>query len=198
MPCRNPLLIQETLVSADCFLKFNNGNYLWRFIAENVIISPYLILERNVMFGILNNYNVPKDPARMNEIVLAYLGDCVYELYVRNLSVQTGEPKVYVLNKMSSARSKASYQAAAIKKIEPELDDIEAGIVRRAKNKKITSKPKNATPMDYKAATSFEALVGYLYLTNQHERMESIIAMALDEFEKDSQKEENPGGSEGV
>ena len=141
------------------------------------------------MFGILNNHDIPKDPARMNEIVLAYLGDCVYELYVRNLSVQTGEPKVFELNKMSSARSKASYQAAAIKKIEPELDETEAGIVRRARNKKITSKPKNATPSDYKAATSFEALVGYLYLTDQHDRMEDIIAMALNEFEKDNNNE---------
>ncbi|MDO4482201.1 MAG: ribonuclease III domain-containing protein [Bacillota bacterium] len=136
------------------------------------------------MFGILKNHKAPEDPARMNEIVLAYLGDCVYELYVRNLSVETGEPRVYVLNRMSSERSKASYQAAALKKISVSLDDTEAGIVRRARNKKITSKPKNADPMDYKAATAFEALVGYLYLTGQTDRMEYIIGLALNEYEQ--------------
>ncbi|MBR6700639.1 MAG: Mini-ribonuclease 3 [Firmicutes bacterium] len=145
------------------------------------------------MFGVLKNHNVPEDPARMNEIVLAYLGDCVYELYVRNLSVETGEPKVYVLNKMSSARSKASYQAAAVKKILPSLSETEAGIVRRAKNKKITSKPKNADPMDYKAATAFEALVGYLYLTEQTERMEHIIGLALNEYESDVEIKDKVG-----
>ena len=137
------------------------------------------------MFGVLKNHSLPKEPALMNEIVLAYVGDCVYELYVRNLSVETGEPKVYKLDKMSSQRSKASYQAAAIKKILPELSEKEEGVVRRARNKKITSKPKNATPMDYKAATSFEALVGYLYLTGQHERMEYIIGIALGEYESE-------------
>ena len=145
------------------------------------------------MFGVLKNHNVPDDPARMNEIVLVYLGDCVYELYVRNLSVATGEPRVYVLNKMSSERSKASYQAAAIKKIMSSLSDTEAGIVRRAKNKKITSKPKNADPMDYKAATAFEALVGYLYLTQQTERMEHIIGLALNEYESDVESKDKVG-----
>lgn len=139
------------------------------------------------MFGILENQPVPKDPARMNEIVLAYLGDCVYELYVRNHSVATGEPKVYKLNRMSSERSRASYQAAVIRKIEPGLTETEAGIVRRARNKKITSKPKNADPMDYKNATAFEALVGYLYLIGQTERMEAIIRLALEEFEQERQ-----------
>ncbi len=145
------------------------------------------------MFGILKNHCAPAEPERMNEIVLAYLGDCVYELYVRNLSVATGEPKVYKLNQMSSQRSKASYQAAAIKKISEELDEKEAAVVRRARNKKITSKPKNATPMDYKAATSFEALVGYLYLSGQHERMEYIIGLALQEYENEKN---NAGNSD--
>lgn len=146
------------------------------------------------MFGILKNHKVPDDPARMNEIVLAYLGDCVYELYVRNLSVETGEPRVYVLNRMSSERSKASYQAEALKKISSSLDETESGIVRRARNKKITSKPKNADPMDYKAATAFEALVGYLYLTGQTDRMEHIIGLALNEYEQPQTNTENEEG----
>ena len=146
------------------------------------------------MFGILKNHKVPDDPARMNEIVLAYLGDCVYELYVRNLSVETGEPRVYVLNRMSSERSKASYQAEALKKISASLDETESGIVRRARNKKITSKPKNADPMDYKAATAFEALVGYLYLTGQTDRMEHIIELALNEYEQPQTNTENEEG----
>lgn len=143
------------------------------------------------MFGVLKNHKVPEDPARMNEIVLAYLGDCVYELYVRNLSVETGEPRVYVLNKISSEKSKASYQAAALKKLIGTLDETEAGIVRRAKNKKITSKPRNADPMDYKAATAFEALIGYLYLTEQTKRMEQIIELAFREAEEKNAEKQN-------
>ncbi len=142
------------------------------------------------MFGFIDDEKIPEDPARMNEIVLAYVGDCVYELYVRNASVGTGEPRVNKLNRMSSLKSRASYQAEAIKKIEPDLDKTEAGVVRRARNKKITSKPRNAEPMDYKSATAFEALVGYLYLTGNNERMEHIIGLAFEESEKEEERKD--------
>lgn len=136
------------------------------------------------VFGKLEGHDLPKDPSKMNEIVLAYIGDCVYELYVRNLSVESGVTKTHVLDIMSSKKAKASYQAGVLKSIKDLLTEEEAAVVRRAGNKKISSKPKNADPMDYKAATAFEALVGFLYLKGDHERMEEIISMALLREEK--------------
>ena len=131
------------------------------------------------MFGFLPGHAVPEEPLRMNEIVLAYLGDCVYELYVRNLSVETGPPRTRELSRISAGKSKAAYQADALKRILPDLTEEEASVVRRARNKRITSKPKNADPMEYKAATAFEALIGYLYLTGEEERMETMIQKAF-------------------
>ena len=138
-------------------------------------------LEGNDMFGKFEGHDLTADPIKMNELVLAYIGDCVYELYVRNLSVESGVTKTHVLDIMSSKKSKASYQASALGRIEPILTQTEAAVVRRARNKKISSKPKNADPMDYKAATAFEALVGFLYLSGESERMEEIIGLALKE-----------------
>ena len=137
-------------------------------------------LKGNEMFGFLEGHEPPAEPLRMNEIVLAYLGDCVYELYVRNLSVEEGPPRTRELSRISARHSKAAYQAQALKRIRPLLTEDEESVVRRAKNKKITSKPKNADPMEYKEATAFEALIGYLYLTEQHERMETMIRMVLE------------------
>ncbi len=131
------------------------------------------------MFGRFDGHDLKADPIKMNELVLAYIGDCVYELYVRNLSVESGVTKTHVLDIMSSKRSKAAYQAGVLKRIEGDLTETEAAVVRRARNKKISSKPKNADPMDYKAATAFEALVGYLYLSGETERMEDILRLAL-------------------
>ena len=139
------------------------------------------------MFGFLDGHEPPAEPLRMNEIVLAYLGDCVYELYVRNLSVEEGPPRTRELSRLSAKHSKAAYQAGALKRLLPELTEEETAVVRRARNKKITSKPKNADPMDYKNATAFEALVGYLYLTGNQERMEEMIREALEP----EQEEEN-------
>lgn len=136
------------------------------------------------MFGFLEGHEPPSDPLRMNEIVLAYLGDCVYELYVRNLSVEEGPPRTRELSRISAKHSKAAYQAGALKQILPELTEDEEAVVRRAKNKKITSKPKNADPMDYKMATAFEALIGYLYLTGQKERYLELIRIGVEKNEQ--------------
>ena len=131
------------------------------------------------MFGFLEGHEPPAEPLRMNEIVLAYLGDCVYELYVRNLSVEEGPPRTRELSRLSASHSKAAYQAGALKRLLPELTEEETAVVRRARN--------NADPMDYKNATAFEALVGYLYLTGNQERMEEMIREALEP----GQEEEN-------
>lgn len=133
----------------------------------------------NQMFGVLKGHELKQNPDLMNEIVLAYIGDCVYELYVRNLSLETGKSRTKDLNRLSASFSKAASQADVLRRMEHTFSEQERQIVKRARNKKITSKPKNATPIDYKLATAFEALVGYLYLKGDHVRMEEIIEEAL-------------------
>lgn len=148
------------------------------------------------MFGVLEGFERKQNPDFMNEIILAYIGDCVYELYVRNFSIGTGKARTRDLSRISAGFSKAASQADVLRRLEVFLSEEERKIVKRARNKKITSKPKNADPMDYKLATAFEALVGYLYLKGEVERMEAIIAAAIlgKELEKPEEiSEKGPG-----
>lgn len=110
-----------------------------------------------------------------NSTVLAYVGDAVYEVYVREHVVRSGEMHA---DKMHSGAIKyvcAEGQATALKKLFRQLSEKEQSLVKRARNKKITSKPKNADPILYKWATALEALIGYLYLSDQKERMDEVI-----------------------
>lgn len=110
---------------------------------------------------------------------LAYLGDAVYELHVRK-ALLTEEIPVEQLHRAKVAKVKASAQAAALRELMPSLSAAEADVVRRARNLK-TAIPRNVTVSDYRYATAFEALIGFLYLNEQHERLETIL-QAVDDF----------------
>lgn len=118
-------------------------------------------------------------PREMNPNVLAYIGDGVYELFIRSWVIQTGLCKVNELHKLTVDYVKAGSQAKALKVIQDELLEDEASIVRRARNNKSLSVPKNASIMEYRMATGFEALLGYLYLSNNNERLEYFIHKAI-------------------
>lgn len=120
------------------------------------------------------------DVKQLNPIVLAYIGDSVYELFVRT-AVLKKETKVNNLHKESVKYVKAEAQAEALKVIAEELTEEETNIIRRARNNKSISIPKNCSHMDYRNATGFEALIGYLYLTNQNERLKEVIDKSLKE-----------------
>lgn len=120
------------------------------------------------------------DLKRINTTVLAYLGDSVYEVYVRTRVVEQAPYRADKLHKMAVKYVKASAQAKAIKLIFEELTQEEQALVRRARNHKIATKAKNATVMDYKWATAFESLIGYLYLAENIERMEKLINKAME------------------
>ena len=119
------------------------------------------------------------NPKDVNPTVLAYLGDGIYELFVRDMVVQTGASKVQTLHKLSVQFVKASSQAKALKLIQEVLDEEELGVVRRARNHKTLSMPKNAKIMEYKMATAFEALLGYLYLLQKKERLEELMNKSI-------------------
>lgn len=103
----------------------------------------------------------------MSPLVLAYLGDTVYETYIREYLIrQNTQRKVNDLHKLAIKYVKAKAQATIIHEIEIELTEEESKIYKRGRNQKSNTSPKNADIIDYKHATGFEALVGYLYLNN--------------------------------
>ncbi len=102
---------------------------------------------------------------------LAYAGDAVYELLVRSYIIHNHDINVNKMHKISVNFVKANSQAYVISKLEDELTEEEKRIVKRGRNAKITSSPKNVDIMDYRYATGFEALFGFLYLNNELKRL---------------------------
>ena len=129
------------------------------------------------------------DVKQINTTALAYMGDAVYEVYVRRHVMETGHVHVDRLHQMAVPFVKAEGQAKAIKHMmENFLTEEEQALTKRARNHKIATTAKNATPMDYKWATAFEALLGYLYLIGDTCRLEEVVAEAISYIEKTSQK----------
>ena len=120
-----------------------------------------------------------KEVKQINTTALAYLGDAVYEVAIRKYIMETGQYNADRLHQIAVRYVRAEGQAAAIKKLMEELTEEEQGLVRRARNRKITSKPRNVSPITYKWATAFEAFVGYLHLTEQQERLDWFIERAI-------------------
>ncbi len=112
---------------------------------------------------------------QMSPLTWAYIGDCVYELYIRTKLVDTTKLKPHELHINSIKYVKAKAQAETLKKLNEILTDEEKEIVRRGRNTQTHHIAKNATMQDYMYATAFEALIGYLYLTKQDERLFEII-----------------------
>ena len=122
----------------------------------------------------------------MSPLVLAYLGDTVYESYIReHLIRQNINRQVNNLHKLAIQYSKAKAQATIIHELEDELTEEEMKIFKRGRNQKSHTAPKNADIIDYKYATGFEALIGYLYLSEDKERLEYIVKKGIEIIERD-------------
>jgi len=120
------------------------------------------------------------DVKMLNPLVLAYVGDSVYDTFVRTLLVSGGYGQVAKLHKMSIEFVKAKAQADTLAKIAEILTDDEQDIVRRGRNTKSSTIPKNAERSDYRYATGFEALIGFLYLTGQIDRLMEVIRRVIE------------------
>ena len=108
---------------------------------------------------------------------LAFMGDTIYDLYVRRSIVRRGG-RVQNMHKQAVSLVCNRAQSEALGRIEGLLTEAEAAVVRRARNAH-QSPPRNANPADYHRATSIEALMGYLYLTGQQERLDELMSLAL-------------------
>lgn len=111
-------------------------------------------------------------------LTLAYLGDSVYELFIRSYLVDKTKTTSYELHKEAIKYVSAKNQARILCEINELLTDDEKNIVRRAKNQKTQTLPKNALPEDYKQATALEALIGYLYIKKEYERLQTLLEAA--------------------
>ena len=116
---------------------------------------------------------------QMSPLVWAYIGDSVYEQYVRYYLVTNTKYKPHKLHIEATKFVKASAQAKILEQIEENLTEDEKEIVRRTRNTKNHHLPKNSNVQEYMYATAFEGLVGYLYLTKQKERLDTILKLAL-------------------
>lgn len=124
------------------------------------------------------NEILPADKVRnMNPVVLAFVGDAVYTLYVREKVVSSGDYKTGALNKMAAQTVCASAQARLAEQISTFFTEAENDFFRRARNAKKTSRAKNASVADYNASTGFEAVIGYLYLTGNYARLDELLAL---------------------
>ena len=115
------------------------------------------------------------DVKMLSPLVWAYIGDSVYELFIRNKLINNSNAKPHKLHIESIKYVKAGAQANILKKIEDKLTDEEKDIVRRGRNCQNHHVAKNSNVAEYSYSTAFEALIGYLYLTKQDERLEEIL-----------------------
>ena len=118
---------------------------------------------------------------RLNPVVLAFIGDAAYSLYIREKLVFASDYKTGTLQKLSSASVSAKGQAALLKNIEAKFTDTEREIFLRGRNAKKPTKSKNATVAEYNLSTGFEAIVGYLYLTGAYARLDDLLSEEQDE-----------------
>ena len=112
---------------------------------------------------------------------LAWLGDSLFDLYVREHLIARGG-RVKALHREAISLVCARAQSQALERVQPALTDAERDVVRRARNAH-QSPPKNADPGEYHHATALEALIGWLYVTGQRDRMNELLKLALPEEE---------------
>ncbi len=120
------------------------------------------------------------DPSQLSPLVLAYIGDSIYDLVIKTWVIEQGNMQVNKLNKKTSSIVKAESQSAMIGAIEPMLSEYEDAVYKRGRNAKSYTSAKNASIGDYRRATGFEALMGYLYLSGEYERMMELVKAGLE------------------
>ena len=120
-----------------------------------------------------------RDPNGYSPLVLAYIGDGVYELVIRTKVVNRGNTQVNKMHKVTSGLVKAQTQAQMYLLLEEELTEEERAVYRRGRNAKSATMAKHATMRDYHMATGFEALMGWLYLSGRLDRLTELVSLGL-------------------
>ena len=124
-----------------------------------------------------------QDLRTYSPLTLAYIGDAIFELVVRTVLVERKNTQAEKLHKAATKIVKAETQALMIEAIKEELTEEELAVYKRGRNAKAVTRAKNATMSEYRRATGFEALMGYLYLKGDIERMIELIHLAVEKAE---------------
>ena len=125
-----------------------------------------------------------KDWKLYSPLTLAYLGDAVYEMVIRTICVKRTNMQTQKLHRKVTGYVSAKAQAKMMDALIGELTEEEESIYRRGRNSKPYTKAKNASMEEYRKATGFEALVGYLYLQKEYERMNALIAHGIEALQE--------------
>ena len=132
------------------------------------------------MLEFINREKEVSEVNTMSPLTWAYIGDNVYELFIRTHLINTTKLKPHELHVEAIKYVKAEAQAAILEKINDYLSDDEKEIVRRGRNAENHHVPKNVSVQTYMYATAFESLIGYLYLTKQDGRLYDILNMCIE------------------
>lgn len=124
------------------------------------------------------------DVREYSPLDLAYIGDCIFDLVIKSLVLNEGNQQVQKLHQKTSAIVQASSQSKMMRVLQEALTEEEHQIYKRGRNSKTVSPAKNQSVTDYRRATGFEALMGYLYLKKDWKRMLELIKLGLDNLEK--------------
>lgn len=119
-------------------------------------------------------------PEQYSALGLAYIGDGVYDLIIRTIVIELGNGKVKNFHRLTSGVVKAESQAKLVKEILELLSEDELAVYRHGRNAKSATSAKNASIADYRVATGFEALLGYLYLKHEMDRALSLVKTGLE------------------
>ena len=137
-------------------------------------------MEESLEIQIQNTFQIEtKDVKQYSSLGLAYIGDSVYDLIIRTIIVKQANRRVNVFHHMASSIVKAESQAKLMHQIEDRLSEEEKAVYKRGRNTKSATSAKNADILDYRVATGFEALIGYLYLTDRMNRILELVKEGL-------------------
>lgn len=117
-------------------------------------------------------------------LTLAYIGDSIYDLIIKSLVINQGNRQVNKLHKETSMYVQASTQSLMMRAMQEELTEEEHAVYKRGRNAKLVSPAKNQSITDYRRATGFEALLGYLYLKKEWKRMLDLVKIGLDSLKE--------------
>lgn len=126
-----------------------------------------------------------KDIRTYSPLTLAYIGDAIFDVVIRSILVNKGNTAVNKLHQRASSVVKAQTQALMAESLMDAFTAEEADYYRRGRNSKPHTKAKNASTMEYLDATGFEAVMGYLYLSGQMDRLCELVKMGIDNLELD-------------
>ncbi|WP_343209780.1 Mini-ribonuclease 3 [Anaerolentibacter hominis] len=144
--------------------------------------------ENHLITYLKEQFNLPETDIRMySPLTLAFIGDGIYDLLIRTMIVEQGNAPVNRLHKRVSSLVKAPTQMRLMLLLEPLLREDERGVYKRGRNAKSYTVAQNASVTEYRVATGFEALCGYLYLTDQMDRLLELIKTGLEKLAAEPQ-----------